>query len=113
MSAPLPPFGLHLAANRSPSEVRLYFGDNHEDAWRLARFRGSAGLPVLLLPDDQCVDSYRWPVSGWDVLAMQIGYFQPGAIPVLALTLLNAGANIVRVVAAPDYRLVIYGGSHV
>lgn len=110
----MPPFGRNLSARRinSNGEVFLYFGDGSRCAWQLAKFRDDAGLPVLLLPGDKQANAYTWPLSGWDVLAIQVGAFTAAAIPKLALTLMNAGANIVRVIPAPDYRLVIFGGGH-
>lgn len=114
MVSKFPPYGRHLMALRprdiQGGEVRVYVGDG--PTWEHAKNRDAQGLPVLVLPPDTTPDRYAWPVSGWQVLIIQLGAFPAEVVPRLAYQLLKASAWVVRA-AVPGSNVLVYGGERV
>ncbi len=113
-SAPrrLPPFGKPLAdalrAGRVPAnDIRLYIG---VDAWTAAE-RHTASAPKLVLPPGEPPDSFSWPVQGCSVWVIQAGDASDHQLLTLTQTLLDAGAEVVRVSQGIDLA-VFRGGGH-
>lgn len=107
-SMSLPPFARRLPERLA--ELWLYLaGDDTEGAWRRARWRDRAGLPVVLLPTGTDPLAFRWPsLRGAEVMVVAL----PGAplsdVPPLALRLFEAGASIIRVADVEAGRIIIY-----
>ena len=106
----LPPYGRQLL-NQKPSpadELRIYFGSAEHEVWNHARLRNIYAPPALVLPPGTRAESYRWPVAGWSVFAIQVGAFEVNEIPELAKLLLEGGASIVRVLYGENPDMAIY-----
>jgi len=66
-------------------------------AWTRALSRAQTGLPVLALPQGRSPESYRWPVSGFDVTI--VGDDEPeDVLRHLAFILRQSGARLIAVV---------------
>ena len=77
-------------------EIRIYFGVS-PDVWRHTMLRCGYG-PAALLPPGEDFTQYKWPVTGRDVLMMQIGKYQEGVLQQFCEHLVIKGATIVRVI---------------
>ena len=115
---PLPPYGRKLLARGKAgkpicNDIRLFAGHN---CWRYAAGFDKSQA-VLALPLDEDPSSYHWPVQGNSVLISDCTYMsklyshalETNYMRKLAHTLLQAGANIVRVIYS-DGSLRRYGG---
>ena len=92
----LPPYAKQVS--RLDGDIWIYFGRDKARAWRCAKARADCNLPALILPSGESPEKYAWPVSGRDVLAVQVGEFPQQDIPRFAKLLIAAGASVVRVV---------------
>jgi hypothetical protein len=106
----LPPYGRQLL-EQGPTpadELRIYFGTDEREIWNHARRRNVYAPPALVLLPGNHAESFRWPVAGWSVFAIQIGAYEVNEIPALARLLLEGGASIVRVLYGENPDLTIY-----
>lgn len=105
----LPPYGRKLLnlRPRPGDELRLYFG-TAEDVWNHARIRNIYAPPALILPPGANAQKFNWPVTDWQVLAIQLGSFPIDDIPNVVRLLLESGATIVRVLYGENPDLAIF-----
>lgn len=81
----LPPFGKQFIPVPT-SGVRVALGPT---AWDFQKHHSSA---VMVLPDDDHPDSYRWPSDGRPALIFERGTYDDERLEALATVLLCAGA---------------------
>ena len=91
MSKPLPPFGKNFQPVPK-SGVRVALGHS---AWGFAKKHHA---PIMVLPDTNIPQDYRWPSDGKPALIHERGSYNDERLDSMGQALLQAGASSVVVI---------------